>query len=70
MAGYEAARTYARLLGYDDAADELQDSLDEEAEADVRLTELAQTAILIEAEEPEAARENGPARKKRSAAKR
>jgi ferritin-like metal-binding protein YciE len=64
MAGYEAARTYARLLGYDEAADELQEALDEEAEADVRLTELAQTVILIEAEEPD---EDGPARKKRKA---
>jgi ferritin-like metal-binding protein YciE len=68
MAGYEAARTYARLLGYDDAADELQDALDEEAEADVRLTELAQAVILIEAEEPE---EDGrPRKKKAGAAKR
>jgi|SRR4051794_14797254 len=65
MAGYEAARTYARLLGYDDASDELQDALDEEAEADVRLTELAQTVILIEAEEPE---EDGPPRKKKAGA--
>ena len=65
MAGYECARTYARLLGYDDAADELQDALDEEAEADVRLTELAQTVILIEAEEPE---DDGPPRKKKAGA--
>jgi ferritin-like metal-binding protein YciE len=53
MAGYECARTYARLLGYDEAAELLQEALDEEAEADVRLTELAQSVILIEAEEPE-----------------
>ena len=64
MAGYEAARTYARLLGYEDAADELQDALDEEAEADVRLTELAQTVILIEAEDPDEADDPGPAPKK------
>jgi ferritin-like metal-binding protein YciE len=69
MAGYEAARTYARLLGYDDAADELQESLDEEAEADVRLTELAQTVILIEAEEPEET-DGRPRKKKAGAAKR
>ena len=61
MAGYECARTYARLLGYDEAAELLQEALDEEAEADVRLTELAQTVVLIEAEEPE---EDGRAGKK------
>jgi ferritin-like metal-binding protein YciE len=53
MAGYECARTYARLLGDGEAADHLQDAMDEEAEADVRLSELAQTVILVEAEEGE-----------------
>jgi ferritin-like metal-binding protein YciE len=48
MAGYECVRTYARLLGYEEAADLLQEALDEEAEADVRLTELAQDVLLIE----------------------
>lgn len=56
MAGYECVRTYARLLGYEAAADLLQEALDEEAEADVRLTELAQDVVLVEAddEEPDA----------------
>jgi ferritin-like metal-binding protein YciE len=74
MAGYECARTYARLLGYDDAAELLQEALDEEAEADVRLTELAQTVILIEAEEPdeedEPVAKKGPAKRKATTAKR
>ena len=34
MAGYGCVRTYARLLGHDDAADLLQKTLDEEGAAD------------------------------------
>ena len=63
MAEYECARTYARLLGHEEAADLLQECLDEEAEADVRLTELAQTVILIEAEDDE----DEPVAKKKAA---
>jgi ferritin-like metal-binding protein YciE len=49
MAGYGTVRTYARLLGHDDAAELLQETLDEEGEADKRLTELAERSINIEA---------------------
>jgi ferritin-like metal-binding protein YciE len=62
MAEYECARTYARLLGHEEAADLLQECLDEEAEADVLLTELAQTVVLIEDDD-----EDEPAPKKRAA---
>jgi len=41
MAGYGTARTYARLLGEEEASQLLQQTLDEEKEADQRLTELA-----------------------------
>ena len=41
MAGYGSARTYATQLGEDEAADLLQQTLDEEKEADKKLTELA-----------------------------
>lgn len=51
MAGYGCARTFARLLGYEDAANSLQETLDEEGEADQALTELAETIINVEAEE-------------------
>jgi ferritin-like metal-binding protein YciE len=51
MAGYGCVRTYARLLGYGDAAALLQETLDEEGEADKKLTELAETVINVEAEE-------------------
>lgn len=47
MAGYGCARTYARLLGHDDAADLLQETLDEEGSADKKLTKLAETVINI-----------------------
>lgn len=43
IAGYGTARTYANLLGYDDAANLLQRTLDEEKEADAKLTGIAET---------------------------
>jgi ferritin-like metal-binding protein YciE len=51
MAGYGCVRTYARLLGDKEAADLLQETLDEEAAADKKLTELAETTINVEANE-------------------
>lgn len=53
MAGYGCVRTYARLLGYNEAADLLQETLDEEAETDEKLTEIAESAINADAEEEE-----------------
>jgi ferritin-like metal-binding protein YciE len=50
MAGYGCVRTFAKLLGYSDAAKLLQETLDEEGEADEKLTELAETIINVEAE--------------------
>ena len=41
MAGYGTARTYATLLGYEEAARLLQQTLDEEKEADKTLSGLA-----------------------------
>ncbi len=49
IASYGCARTYARLLGYDEAAELLQETLDEEAAADKKLTELAESTINVEA---------------------
>lgn len=54
MAGYGCVRTYARLLGHDQAAIELQKTLDEEGATDKYLTELAETVINAEAVAPEA----------------
>ena len=52
MAGYGCVRTFARLLGFDNAADLLQETLDEEGTADKKLTELAESVINVEAVEP------------------
>jgi ferritin-like metal-binding protein YciE len=56
MAGYGCARTFAKLLGYDEAARLLQETLDEEGDADKKLTELAETGINVEAEAPASSR--------------
>ncbi len=49
MAGYGCVRTYAKLLGFADQSRELQKTLDEEGEADHKLTKLAETEINISA---------------------
>lgn len=48
MAGYGTVRTYARLLGEDQAAKLLQQTLDEEGGADKKLTQIAER-INVEA---------------------
>ena len=45
IAGYGSARTYARMLGNEEAARLLQETLDEEGETDKRLTKLAESRI-------------------------
>ena len=49
MAGYGCVRTYAHLLGHEDAAELLQETLNEEEAADKKLTELAETIVNVEA---------------------
>lgn len=49
IAGYGCVRTYAELLGYNDAAKMLQKTLDEESATDEKLSELAQN-INVEAQ--------------------
>jgi len=58
MAGYGCVRTFANLLGYDDAAVLLQETLDEEGEADQKLTVLAESIINIDAAEAEGEEED------------
>ena len=50
MAGYGTVRTYARQLGFEEQADLLQQTLDEEGRTDHLLTELAESGINVEAE--------------------
>ena len=45
IAGYGTARTYARMLGNENAARMLQQTLDEEGETDKKLTRLAESRI-------------------------
>ena len=49
MAAYGTARTYARRLGFEDHAQLLQQTLNEEAETDKKLTTLAESYINEEA---------------------
>jgi len=51
IAGYGTARTHAQLLGLDEIANLLQETLDEEAAANEKLNEIAQN-INAEAQEP------------------
>lgn len=49
IAGYGCVRTYADMLGYKNASQLLQQTLDEELATDKKLTELAQRTINVEA---------------------
>jgi ferritin-like metal-binding protein YciE len=49
ISAYGTARTYARQLGFNEQADLLQQTLDEEIHTDKELTELAESSINIRA---------------------
>jgi ferritin-like metal-binding protein YciE len=49
IAGYGTARTLATRLGESEAADKLQATLEEEGEADRKLTEIAESEVNPEA---------------------
>ncbi|HEY5704913.1 MAG TPA: DUF892 family protein, partial [Terrimicrobiaceae bacterium] len=49
IAGYGTARTLASRLGEREAADKLQDTLEEEEEADMKLTDIAENEVNREA---------------------
>ncbi len=50
MAGYGTVRTFAQMLGYNDQAQALQQTLNEEGDTDHKLTQLAESTINPEAE--------------------
>jgi len=50
IAGYGCVRTYAKLLGNEQAAKLLQQTLDEEGNTDKKLTDLAESVINLEAQ--------------------
>ena len=45
MSGYGSARTFARMLGHEKAANLLQQTLNEEGEADKKLTAIAESHV-------------------------
>jgi ferritin-like metal-binding protein YciE len=45
MAGYGSARSFAALMGHDEVADLLQATLEEEAETDKKLSEIAERVV-------------------------
>ncbi len=49
IATYGTLRTWAELLGFDEQADLLQETLDEEKDTDENLTELAVSSVNLEA---------------------
>jgi ferritin-like metal-binding protein YciE len=49
IASYGTVRAWASMLGEEDAAELLQQTLDEEGETDTRLTELAEEIVNVEA---------------------
>lgn len=57
IAVYGTLRTYAEQLEFDEDAELLQETLDEEKETDKKLSELATTCINLEAEEEETTEE-------------
>jgi ferritin-like metal-binding protein YciE len=67
MAGYGVVRTFASLLGENSAVDLLQRTLNEEGEADKKLTALAESIINVEASEAE---EKPKSKAKKTAGKR
>jgi ferritin-like metal-binding protein YciE len=59
IASYGSLQSWARLLGEDEAADLLEETLDEERDTDERLTEIAETAINVDETEEEQDEEEG-----------
>jgi ferritin-like metal-binding protein YciE len=59
IAGYGTARTHALRLGYVEAASILQQTLEEEGDADKMLTRIAESHVNAEAEHGSAAGHNG-----------
>ncbi len=60
IASYGSLCTYAKLLGNEDDADQLQQTLDEEKETDETLTDLAESTINVDAAETEKSEETKP----------
>jgi|SRR5208282_5218513 len=67
IAGYGSVRTYAHLLGEDQAVSLLQQTLDEEKDTDAKLTQLAGSINVEAAKSHESGEGNTPSRKTKAA---
>src|SRR5438477_720499 len=66
MAAYGSARTFAKILGQEKAAELLEETLEEEKAADEKLTEIAESVINVEAAEGQQEEQPSTSSKKRS----
>lgn len=66
IAAYGCLHTWARLMGEEDAADLLEETLDEEKSADDKLTEIAESAINAEENQGEEGEEDETSSRGRS----
>jgi ferritin-like metal-binding protein YciE len=66
IAGYGTARTWAQMLGHEEAVRLLEETLDEEKATDEKLTQLAEQSVNEEAEEAEVAAGSGNGKRGRN----
>jgi ferritin-like metal-binding protein YciE len=66
MAAYGSARTFAKILGQDEAAELLEETLEEEKAADEKLTEIAESVINVEAASSQQEEQPSASTKRRS----
>lgn len=67
IAGYGCVRTYAKLLGEDEAESLLRQTLDEEKATDEKLTELAENINLVAANSEETERDSNRSKRSKAA---
>ena len=70
IASYGTVLNWARLCGEDEAADLLEETLNEEKEADAKLSELAENFVNPKAEAGEEDEEEEKPKKRKSSSKR
>lgn len=69
IAAYGTAIAHARLLGLDDVVELLESSLEEEKRADVKLTEIAESVVNLEAAADDEEQEVGTRGRRQSSAR-
>src|SRR5436305_795791 len=65
ISAYGSARTFAKILGQDGAAELLEETLEEEKTADEKLTEIAESAINVKAAEGQQEKQPSASSKRR-----